>query len=94
MEQQQAAAEQHTAGGGGNAAEARRRAKQAAGVVPMQNADWTGLDWIGSIDEWMVWSGPALCSLLMAAQWPPRRRARPRFSEIELEPPLWSPELG
>lgn len=53
MEQQQAAAEQHTAGGGGNAAEARRRAKQAAGVVPMQNADWTGLDWIGSIDEWL-----------------------------------------
>lgn len=64
-------------------------AKQASSRGrPMQNADWTGLDWIGSIDEWT-----ALCRSLAANGGPvaPRRRARPRFSQIELDPPCGAP---
>lgn len=35
-------------------------------------------------------SSVARCLLLVVAQWP-RRRARPRFSQIELDPPCGAP---
>lgn len=87
-----AAEQQHTAGGGGNTAEARRQSKQAAGVVQMQNADWTGLDWIG-LDRLMNGLLSVARSLLMAAQWPPVAGRGPDSVRLS-STPLVEPRIG
>lgn len=63
-------------------------AKQASSRGrPMQNADWTGLDWIG-LDRLMN-----ARSLLMAAQWPPVAGRGPDSVRLS-STPLVEPRIG
>lgn len=67
--------------GGGETGERSREFNQASS----RGLPQCGANWMDGFDGWVN-----LVVVLPCA----RRRVRPRFSQIELDPPLWSPELG